>query len=102
MAFMKLHGKRSSITLGSDCSLEEWKVLLIVRLQWLRTHFIFYRPTKSLSFCCIDYSTNGEVITMDHRIRLCPYYFINEEIKEVQLRGVLATLCQQIRRLYMV
>ena len=39
------------------------------------------------------YSTNGEVITMDHRIRLCPYYFINEEIKEVQLRGVLATLC---------
>ena len=83
-----------SVTLGSDCSLEEWESAInrAIAMAENSLHILqTYQKPKLLPHPI--YSTNGEVITMDHRIRLCPYYFINEEIKEVQLRGVLATLC---------
>ena len=39
------------------------------------------------------YSSDGLVIPMEGRIRLCPYYFVDEKKQDVALRGILATLC---------
>jgi len=39
------------------------------------------------------YQDDGSLYSMEGRMRLCPYYFVNESAKVAKLQGVLATLC---------
>ncbi|MEE2988107.1 MAG: hypothetical protein VX372_00880, partial [Verrucomicrobiota bacterium] len=39
------------------------------------------------------YRDDGSLYQMESRLRLCPYYFVDEPHKETKLQGILATLC---------
>ena len=39
------------------------------------------------------YGSGGELLEMESRVRLCPYYFVDEKTQQPELKGVLATLC---------
>jgi hypothetical protein len=39
------------------------------------------------------YNEVGELYQMEGRMRLCPYYFVDEKAQRAHLHGVLATLC---------
>lgn len=83
-----------SVTLGSDCSKSEWEdaiwqaeAMAENSLHILQT----YEKPKRLSHPV--YRDDGSVYSMQGRMRLCPYYFVDESRKQADLRGILATLC---------
>ena len=39
------------------------------------------------------YASDGSIYEMQGRVRLCPYYFVDEPSGRVDLKGVLATIC---------
>ena len=39
------------------------------------------------------YQEDGSLHTMESRVRLCPYYFVDEKTQQSRLNGILATLC---------
>ena len=83
-----------SVVLGSDCSREDWESALCeaVKMAPKSLYIIqIYKKPKRVTHPVYD--NKGGIISMEGRIRLCPYYFVNSEDSYVNLRGVLATLC---------
>jgi hypothetical protein len=39
------------------------------------------------------YRADGSITAMDGRVRLCPYYFVDEAAQTARVHGILATLC---------
>ncbi len=83
-----------SVVLGSDCSREDWESALLEAVQMapksLHIIQVYEKPKRVIHPV---YNDKGNMISMEGRIRLCPYYFVNSKDNYVNLRGVLATLC---------
>ncbi|TVP79369.1 MAG: hypothetical protein EA353_06290 [Puniceicoccaceae bacterium] len=83
-----------SVTLGSDCSRADWESAIERAIAMADTslHILqTYEKPKRLRHPV--YADDGSLYQMEGRMRLCPYYFVNESEKAAQLQGILATLC---------
>ncbi len=81
-----------SVTLGSDCSREEWQAALDAALNLSGTHLHIlqeYRKPRRETHPVFD--AEGTVHNQEGRLRLCPYFFVIDG--ETRLGGVLATFC---------
>ena len=89
-----------SVTLGSDCSLQEWEdaIWQAVNMAENSLHVlqIYEKPKRSGHPV---YTQTGSIATMQGRVRLCPYYFVNEKLQSADLQGVLATLCPSDKKI---
>ncbi|MGB0743259.1 MAG: hypothetical protein ACPGSB_01925 [Opitutales bacterium] len=83
-----------SVTLGSDSSKSEWEEAIqnAVTMAETSLHILqtYEKPTR-LSHPV--YQADGSTYTMQGRMRLCPYYFVNEKQQAANLHGILATFC---------
>ena len=82
------------MTLGSDCSREEWEEAIWTAVNMASTslHILqIYEKPKRLSHPVYD--AEGAQYSMQGRVRLCPYYFVEERSQRVDLKGILATIC---------
>lgn len=85
-----------SVTLGSDSSRTEWSEAIdqAVKLADQSLHILQdYHKPKRLKHPVFspDAEQGHPVYSMEGRLRLCPYYFVQGD--SVQLTGVLATFC---------
>ena len=83
-----------SVTLGSDSSRAEWESAIQQAITMADTslHILqTYEKPKRLRHSV--YQDDGSLYSMEGRMRLCPYYFVNESAKVAKLQGILATLC---------
>lgn len=83
-----------SVILGSDSSRADWEsatqqavTMADTSLHILQT----YEKPKRLRHPV--YRDDGSLYQMEGRMRLCPYYFVDELAKTANLHGILATLC---------
>lgn len=83
-----------SVTLGSDCSRADWESAIQQAIAMADTslHILqTYEKPKRLRHPV--YREDGSLYQMEGRMRLCPYYFVDESAKSANLQGILATLC---------
>lgn len=83
-----------SVTLGSDSSREAWETAIwsAINMAPNSLHILqVYTKPKRVKHSVYD--AQGEPYMMDGRVRLCPYYFVDEQSHRVDLRGILATFC---------
>ncbi len=83
-----------SVTLGSDSSRVEWESAIqqAVTMADTSLHILqTYEKPRRLRHPV--YSEDGSIYQMEGRVRLCPYYFVDEKVQRAELHGVLATLC---------
>ncbi|MGC6424434.1 MAG: hypothetical protein ACON4O_05540 [Lentimonas sp.] len=84
-----------SVTLGSDSSKSDWEAAIEQATTMADTslHILqTYEKPKRLRHPV--FAPDGETIyQMEGRMRLCPYYFVDENAQTAALHGVLATLC---------
>jgi len=83
------------VHIGHDMSQQEWaevidKALADDESQWLLQQFES-ACTLEQNYYNEDGEKHGEISTMEGRVRLCPYYFTNEQGK-TELKGCLATV----------
>lgn len=83
-----------SVTLGSDSSKAEWEEAIqqAVTMADTSLHILqtYEKPTRLRHPV---YREDGSIYQMDGRMRLCPYYFVNDKEQTADLHGVLATFC---------
>lgn len=83
-----------SVTLGSDSSRSEWEAAIQQAIAMAETslHILqtYEKPTR-LSHPI--YREDGSIYSMQGRMRLCPYYFVDEKAQCANLHGILATFC---------
>jgi hypothetical protein len=85
------------VYLGSDLSAADWSAAVDLALrQFPHSPFVLqrYEKPKVVEAHWFEFATN-EVVKMDGRVRLCPYYFVHGEgdAARAHLSGVLATIC---------
>jgi len=83
-----------SVSLGSDSSKEEWESAIWSAIKMAPTslHVLqVYKKPKRIKHPVYD--IQGQAYLMEGRVRLCPYYFVDEQSHKVDLRGILATIC---------
>jgi hypothetical protein len=83
-----------SVTLGSDSSKADWEgaIQQAVTMAETSLHILqTYEKPRRLRHPV--YNEVGELYQMEGRMRLCPYYFVDEKAQRAHLHGVLATLC---------
>jgi len=84
-----------SVTLGSDSSRADWEAAIQQSIAMADTslHILqTYEKPKRLRHPV--YAPDGKsVSSMEGRMRLCPYYFVDEKAQLASLQGILATLC---------
>jgi hypothetical protein len=91
--FSNLAWGSHGVSFGSDLSNEDWAAALQKALDsFPQTPYLlqeFHKPTKTT----VSYYNfrKEEVVPMDGRARLCPYYFVVGG--EAKLSGVLSTIC---------
>jgi hypothetical protein len=80
--------------LGSDSSREEWEEAIWRAVSMASTSLhilqVYEKPKRVVHPV---YNAEGSVVAMEGRVRLCPYYFVDDAKRSVDLRGILATLC---------
>lgn len=83
-----------SVTLGSDSSRSEWKRAIEQAIAMADTslHVLqaYAKPRRQQHPV---YREDGSLHSMESRVRLCPYYFVDETRHHARLNGILATLC---------
>jgi len=83
-----------SVTLGSDSSRSEWEEAIqqAVTMADTSLHILqtYEKPTRLRHPV---YREDGSTYQMDGRVRLCPYYFVDEKAQSADLHGILATFC---------
>lgn len=83
-----------SVTLGSDSSRSDWESAIQQAITMADTslHILqTYEKPKRLRHPV--YRDDGSLYQMEGRMRLCPYYFVDDSAKTANLQGILATLC---------
>jgi hypothetical protein len=83
-----------SVTLGSDSSKADWASAIqqVVTMADASLHILqTYEKPRRLRHPV--YRDDGSIYQMEGRVRLCPYYFVDEAAQRAELHGVLATLC---------
>lgn len=83
-----------SVTLGSDSSKSEWEgaIQQAITMSHTSLHILqtYEKPTRLRHPV---YREDGSTYMMEGRMRLCPYYFVDEKAQQAELHGILATLC---------
>lgn len=84
------------VYLGSDLPTEEWAAAVDVALRDSRKNpYVLqrYHKPKTVNFDWFDFAAKTPV-TMNGRVRLCPYYFVNGAAgaERANLGGILATV----------
>lgn len=83
-----------SVTLGSDCSREEWQEAIAEAVREaprsLYVLQVYHKPMR-LTHPVFPPEGGDRTVPMEGRLRLCPYYFVEGE--GVRLTGILATFC---------
>ncbi len=83
-----------SVTLGSDSSSLEWKHAIERAITMADTSLhilqVYAKPRRQKHPV---YRKDGSLQAMESRVRLCPYYFVDEKRQQADLNGILATLC---------
>jgi hypothetical protein len=83
-----------SVTLGSDSSKSDWESAIQQAMAMAETSLhILQTYEKPRRLRHPVYSADGSLYQMEGRVRLCPYYFVDETAQRAHLHGVLATLC---------
>ena len=83
-----------SVTLGSDSSRLEWKRAIEQAIAMADTSLhVLQAYAKPCRQQHPVYREEGSLYAMEGRVRLCPYYFIDETRRHARLNGILATLC---------
>lgn len=83
-----------SVTLGSDSSRADWESAIQQAIAMADTSLhILQTYEKPRRLRHPVYREDGSTYQMEGRMRLCPYYFVNEKEQAAHLHGVLATLC---------
>ncbi len=81
-----------SVLLGSDASRAEWEDGIGDAIEEApRNLSILQEYRKPMRLSHPIYNPEGKVFSMDGRVRLCPYYFVEGDTAE--LGGVLSTFC---------
>lgn len=81
-----------SVVYGSDVSREEWAQALVEAVdEGEYTLRILQEYKKPMRIAHPIFTEDGQVREMQGRVRLCPYYYIQE--RTATLTGVLATFC---------
>lgn len=87
----KAWGARS-VTLGSDCSQEDWLKKIKEAVQSCKDNpFILQEFKKPKRIMHPIYNETGTIVMQSGRVRLCPYYMKNNA--EITVKGILATIC---------
>lgn len=92
--FSELSWGSRGVTIGHDCSTAEWKEKLTEAQEEFENSpriMQTFTDTQLVEHPYFDPET-GEEHIMKGRVRLCPYYFVSEDYKDVQLGGVLVTI----------
>ena len=81
------------VTIGHDSSGADW-IAAIRKAQddFAENPYIMQKFSDTKLVEHPYYDQDGELRTMNGRVRLCPYYFVSPDYKEVQLGGVLVTI----------
>ncbi|WP_269522504.1 hypothetical protein [Coraliomargarita parva] len=83
-----------SVTLGSDSSREQWEdaIWQAITMSDTSLHILqaYEKPTRLRHPV---YREDGSTYEMEGRMRLCPYYFVDDKAQKAELHGILATLC---------
>jgi len=83
-----------SVTLGSDSSLAEWESAIQQAVTMAETSLhILQNYEKPTRLTHPVYREDGSIFMMQGRMRLCPYYFVDEKGQSADLHGILATFC---------
>ncbi|MFP4069170.1 MAG: hypothetical protein ACOCVJ_00720 [Verrucomicrobiota bacterium] len=83
-----------SVTLGSDSSREQWEDAIWQAVTMADTSLhILQTYEKPVRLRHPVYREDGSIYEMEGRMRLCPYYFVDDKRQSVDLHGILATLC---------
>jgi hypothetical protein len=83
-----------SVTLGSDSSRADWESAIQQAITMADTSLhILQSYKKPMRLRHPVYRDDGSLYQMEGRMRLCPYYFVDESGKAANLQGILATLC---------
>ncbi len=94
--FSELGWGSRSVSIGSDQSQAEWSEAVDGAIaSWDRAPYVLqeFHKGRLVSHPFWNDRT-GALETMEGRVRLCPYYFVDaENEKKIRLGGVLATLC---------
>ncbi|MCI0533748.1 MAG: hypothetical protein L0Z50_00825 [Verrucomicrobiales bacterium] len=85
------------VYLGSDLPSADWSAAVDLAVQHFdRSPFVLqrYEKPKIVEAHWFDFASS-ELIRMEGRVRLCPYYFVHgaADAARAQLGGVLATIC---------
>jgi hypothetical protein len=81
-----------SVVIGSDASSEEWRNAIDHALATFPNPIQVLQEYRKPARLRHDvYEESGEIQSMEGRLRLSPYYFVNEG--QAQLSGALATFC---------
>lgn len=83
-----------SVTLGSDSSRGDWEAAIqqAVTMADTSLHILqnYEKPTRLRHPV---YREDGSASMMEGRMRLCPYYFVDDKAQAAKLHGILATFC---------
>jgi len=83
-----------SVTLGSDSSRNDWEEAIKQSALLAETSLhILQTYEKPMRLRHPVYREDGSLYSMEGRMRLCPYYFVDEKAQKANLHGVLATFC---------
>lgn len=83
-----------SVTLGSDSSRSDWEDAIKQATLLSNTSLhILQDYEKPVRLRHPVYRDDGTLYQMEGRMRLCPYFFVNEPKQTADLHGILATLC---------
>lgn len=87
------------VSLGSDLSVAEWTEKIYQALDSFPTSPYVMQRYEKPSLVEHPYwdEQTGKIKVMQGRVRLCPYYFVEEG--EAKLKGVLATVCPADKKL---
>ena len=84
-----------SVVMGHDVSQDQWRTAVRDAKDSFSTHpYVLqeFHKGKLVRHPFYDRET-GQVREMEGRVRLCPYFFTPPQSREIQLGGILATIC---------
>ncbi len=87
------------VSIGHDMSQVQWKEVVSHALDQFETSPSILQTFHKGRLVVVEYydSNAGDVVSMEGRARLSPYYFVNEG--QAQLGGILATICPKDKKI---
>jgi hypothetical protein len=92
--FSPLSWGARSVTIGTDVPQDRWQQALQTALHSApQNPYVIQKFHKPMIMKHLIYKTPETCIEMAGRVRICPYYFIDQAKKATMIGGILATIC---------